>query len=77
MEEIKEDILLKYKNGFIIIIKKSSKAPILLLEYLSIFNAGKNLLHKIINNDDNTLTIKLNLTKLEMIDCINYVKDNL
>jgi hypothetical protein len=67
----------KYNSGLMLIIPKMGNAPMLFLEWLSKFNAGENILHKVIENEDGVVKIRLNCIKEEYIDCADYINANL
>jgi len=66
-----------YASGLMLIVPKENNAPILFLEWMAMKNAGQNILHKVINTDDNCLKIRLNLIKEEYQECSNYINANI
>jgi len=67
---------IKYSSGLMLIIPKSGNASMLLLEWLSKFNAGVNILHKVINESE-VLRIRLNCSKEQYEECQKYINKNL
>jgi hypothetical protein len=67
----------KYSGGLLLVIPKSTNAPMLFLEWLSRFNAGKNILHKVIENEDGVTKIRLNCPREQYQECADYINDNL
>ncbi len=68
---------LKYSNGWILSIPRSGNAPLLFLEWLSQFTAGKNWVHKIHLTTDYSFDIRLNMTKEDIEDGLEYINNNL
>ena len=67
----------KYNSGLMLVIPKITNAPMLLLEWLSRFNAGVNILHKVIENEDGVTKIRLNCSKEQYQECADYINANL
>ena len=67
----------KYNSGLMLVIPKMTNAPMLLLEWLSKFNAGVNILHKVIENEDGVTKIRLNCSKEQYQECADYINANL
>ncbi len=66
----------KYENGWVLIVPKISNAPMLFLEWQSIFNAGENTIHKVIDDGD-VLKIRINCEKEQYLDYVEYINNNL
>lgn len=66
-----------YDSGLMLTIPKESKAPMLLLEWVSNFRAGQNVIHKVINNQSDVIKIRLNCIKEQYLDCAEYINNNL
>lgn len=60
-----------------LIIPKMTKAPMLFLEWLSKFNAGSRILHKVIEDEENVTKIRLNCAKEQYLECADYINANL
>lgn len=67
----------KYSNGWVLVVPKYGHAPMLFMEWLSQFPAGKNWLHKIIQNLDDCFSIRLNMKKEQYEQAAQYINDNL
>lgn len=67
----------KYNSGLMLVIPKRTNAPMLLLEWLSKFNAGTNILHKVIENEDEVTKIRLNCLKEQYEECADYINAKL
>ena len=67
----------KYSNGWTLIIPKSGNAPMLFLEWLSKFRAGRNWVHKVNENLDNCFSICLNMEKAKYQEAADYINANL
>lgn len=67
----------KYSNGWTLVIPKYGNAPMLFMEWLSIFSAGRNWLHKVNQNLDDCFAIRLNMKKEEYEEAAQYINDNL
>ena len=67
-----------YSGGYMLVIDKYNKSPLLLLEWLSRFNAQSNFLSHIENDSDSDkFKIRINVTKEMYNDCATYINDNL
>jgi len=67
----------EYRSGLMLIIPRISKAPLLLLEWVSKFPAGVNVIHKVIDNQDSVLKIRLNVSGEDYDKCAEYINLNL
>ena len=71
----------KYSGGLMLLVPKTGHAPMLFLEWLSVYNAGANILHKVINDTDNTdpgsFKIRLNVTKELYEGAALYINNNM
>ena len=67
----------KYNSGLMLVIPKMTNAPMLFLEWLSRFNAGTNILHKVIENEDGVTKVRLNCSKEQYQECAEYINANL
>lgn len=68
---------IKYNSGLILVIPKMTNAPMLFLEWLSKFNAGENILHKVIENEAGITKIRLNCIREQYQECADYINANL
>ncbi len=67
---------IEYKNGWQLIVPKDGFAPMLFLEWLATFRAGKNVVHRV-TNSLYFLTIRLNETKEQIELAAKYINDNI
>lgn len=67
----------KFSRSWVLIIPKNGNAPMLFLEWISKFRAGKNWIHKIQENLDNKFCICLNMDEEKINECANYINSNL
>jgi hypothetical protein len=67
----------KYVNGWCLVFPKYGNAPMLFMEWLSGFSAGKNWLHKVNETLDDTFSVRLNMKKQEYERAAQYINDNL
>lgn len=77
-ETIKNKIMhakVKYDDGWILEIPQTGNAPMLLLEWVSEFEAGKMPIFKVINSE--FFQIRFNLPRTEILKCANYINSNL
>ncbi len=64
-----------YASGWMLIIDSASKAPLLLLEWCT-SQKEINPIHRVINNQDGVLKIRLNGMGEDYKDCAKYINDN-
>ena len=67
----------KYSNGWMLIIPKSGFAPMLFMEWISKFRAGKNWIHNIDDNTDGYFNIRLNMKQELFQEAAEYINANL
>ena len=67
----------EYRSGLMLIIPRMTKAPLLFLEWVANFRAGANVINKIIDNHDDVLKIRLNVSGEDYSNCAEYINANL
>ena len=75
MEQLKAEV--KWSNGWCLVFPKYGNAPMLFMEWLSGFGAGRNWLHKVNQTIDDTFSVRLNMPKREYEAAAQYINDNL
>ncbi len=68
---------IEYNSGLILIISKNGHTPLLFLEWVSKFRAGSNIIHKILNDRENILRIRLNALREDYESAKEYINNNL
>jgi len=67
----------KNNSGLMLIIPKIGNHSMLFLEWLSSYNAGYNILHKVIDNQEDVFKIRLNCSREIYFECSEYINSNL
>ena len=65
-----------YKDGWMVLIPKSTNASVLFLEWISGFNASSNTIHHVSNYED-SFGVRLHCKKEKYIHCAEYINANL
>lgn len=66
-----------YNSGLMLTIPKQGLSCLLFLEWLSTKPAAVNIVHKVIDKQDDVLKIRLNCTKEDYLNCSEYINNNL
>lgn len=72
-----EKAYIKYSNGWQLLVPRYGLAPMLFLEWLSGFRAGRNWIHKVHSNGEAWFSVQLNMTKEQLGEAMKYINNNL
>ena len=70
-------VQVKNNGGYMLVLPKETNAPLLFLEWVSSFRGGYQIIHKVIDNQDGVIKVRLNCLGEQYHECRDYINANL